>query len=263
VKLAPRTPCLVTGASSGIGRRIALDLGARGCRVAVVARTAQALDELAAEIGAAGGEGLALPADVRDEEQVAAAVAAAAERFGGLRLVVANAGLGRYALVENQPAEHVETSFGINFVGMTRVVRHALRHLRAAAPSHVVGITSSAGLIPHRLGSAYAASKAASNAYLATLRLEVFDRGVGVSWICPGVVETPFLDKADFHPDRDLPVLARLTVRHLDTARVARATLRAVAPHRAEVVRPAMMGFYARGRRTTPRLADWLNRKTG
>lgn len=263
MKIAPGTPCLVTGASSGIGRGIALDLGRRGCRVALVARSAEPLAELAGEVTAAGGEGLALPADVRDEGEVAAAVAAAAERFGGLRLVVANAGLGRYGPVEEQPAEHVETTIGINYVGMTRTVRHALPHLLAGAPSHVVGITSSAGLIPHRLGSAYCASKAASNAYLAALRLEVYDRGVGVSWICPGVVETPFLDKSGLDPGRDLPRLARWTVRHLDVEEVSRAVLGAIERDRSEVVMPPMMRFYAWVRRQTPRLADWLNRKTG
>ena len=263
MKIERGLPCLVTGASSGIGREIALALGRRGCRVALAARSADALTALAGELTAAGGEGLALPTDVRDEGQVGAAVAAAVARFGGLRLVVANAGLGRYALVEEQPAEHVETTIGINYVGMTRTVRHALPHLLAGAPSHVVGVASSAGLIPHRLASAYSASKAASIAYLATLRLEVFDRGVGVSWICPGVVETPYLEKADLDPATDLPRLARWTVRHLTAEEVARATLRAVERNRSEVVMPPMMRFYAWTRRLTPRLGDWLNRRTG
>lgn len=263
MKITPGTPALVTGASSGIGREIALALAARGCRVGLVARSADALEELAAELAEAGGEGVALPADVRDEERVAAAVDAAARRFGGLRLVIANAGLGRYAEVVEQPAEHVEVTIETNYVGMTHVVRHALPHLLAATPAHVVGVTSSAGLIPHRLASAYCASKAASNAYLAALRLEVKERGVGVSWICPGLVETPFVAKADLEPSSDLPRLARWLVRTLEPEEVARATLRAVERDRAEVVLPASMRFFAFTRRLTPRLADWLNRKVG
>ena len=263
MKLTPQTPCLVTGASSGIGREIALELARRKCRVAILARTEEALEELARELEAAGGEALVTPADVRDEEAVAAAVQKAVETFGSLKLVVANAGLGRYALVEEQPAEHVETTMRINYEGMTRTVRHALPHLLENTPAHVVGLSSAAGLIPHRLASAYCASKAAINAYLATLRLEVFDRGVGVTWMCPGAVETLFTDKADFDPDSELPLLARWFVRHLTAEEVARRTLAAVEKNEREVVMPLMMRFFAWTRRQTPRFADWLNRKTG
>jgi len=263
MRIEPGLPALVTGASSGIGRGIALELARRRCKVAILARTESALEELAAEMREAGGEALVVTADVQQEEQVAAAVARTVETFGGLRLLVANAGLGRYGLVEEQPAEHVETTISINYVGMTRTVRHALPHLLASTPSHVVGVTSSAGLIPHTLGSAYCASKAASNMYLATLRLEVLDRGVGVSWVCPGVVKTPFLDKVDMDPDKDLPRLARMTVRQLTADEVVRATLKAVEGNRREVTLPLMMRFFAWSRRATPRIAEWLIRVTG
>lgn len=263
MKIEPGTPCLVTGASSGIGRAIALALGRRRCRVALVARSAGPLEELAAEIGAAGGEGLALPADVTSEEQVAAAVAAAAGRFGGLRLLVANAGVGRYAPVAEQPAEHVETTIATNYVGLTRAIRCALPHLLAAAPAHVVGVTSSAGLIPHRYASAYCASKAASIAYLSALRIEVKGRGVGVTWLCPGVVATPFIETADLDPKRHLPRLNNLTVRTLSAEEVAAKTVRAVERDRREVVMPGMMGFWVLIRRLAPGLGDWVQRVTG
>lgn len=267
MKIQPGTPCLVTGASSGIGRSIALELAARQARVALLARTESALTELAEEIAATGSEALVVAADVRDETAVQTAVERTVETFGGLQVVVANAGLGRYGLVEEQPAEHVETTIGINYVGMTRTVRAALPHLLEAAGQgsggHVVGVTSSAGLIPHRLASAYCASKAASNAYLAALRLEVLDRGVGVSWICPGIVDTPFVGKAELDPEADLPRLARLLVRTLTPDEVARATVRAIERNRAEVVMPPMMGLFAWSRRLTPGFADWLHRKTG
>lgn len=256
-------PVLLTGASSGIGRDLALALARRGCRVGLVARSREALETLAVECGELGGEGLALPADVRDEDAMAAAVDAAVARFGGLRLVVANAGLGRYAPVESQPAEHVATTIEINYVGMTRTVRLALPHLLAATPAHVVGITSSAGLIPHREGSAYCASKAASNQYLAALRLEVADRGVGVSWICPGIVETPFLAKAELDPSRQLPRLNNLLIRRLTTDDVVHATLRAIERNRREVTLPLMMRLSALSMRLAPTFSDWLMRRTG
>jgi short-subunit dehydrogenase len=263
MKITHGLPCLVTGASSGIGRDIALELARRGCRVAVLARSEESLRALVKELAEAGGEGLALPADVTSEEAVQAAVAEAVQAFGSLRLVVANAGVGRYGLVENQPAEHVETTILTNYVGMTRVVRASLPHLLQQTPSHLVGVTSSAGLIPHRLASAYCASKSACNAYLAALRLEVFDRGVGVSWVCPGLVQTPFIAKAELDPEKDLPLLARLLVRPLSSKEVAATVLRAVERNRSEVVLPWVMRLFAFTRRLTPRLGDWVNRKTG
>jgi short-subunit dehydrogenase len=263
MKITPGLPALVTGASSGIGKEIALALARKGAKVALVARRREPLEELAAELARLGGEGLALPADVGEEEQVAAAVAQAAEAFGGLRLVVANAGVGRYAPVERQPAEHAETTIRVNYLGLTRTVRHALPHLLAATPSHVVGVTSSAALIPHANGSAYCASKAASTQYLATLRLEVYGRGVGVSWICPGLVETPFIETADLDPVHDLPKLARWTVRTLKPEEVARATVRAIEHDRSLVTLPPVMRFFAFTRRLTPRFADWLQRTVG
>jgi uncharacterized protein len=263
MEIEPRTPCLVTGASSGIGREIALALARKECRVALLARSEDALDTLADEVEAAGGEALVAPTDVTDDAAVARAVEQAVAAFGSLKLVVANAGVGRYALVEDQPAEHAEVTIETNYLGLTRTVRHTLPHLLADTPSHVVGMTSSAGIIPHRLASAYCASKAASNAYLATLRLEVADRGVGVSWICPGLVETPFVGKSGLRPEADLPLLARLLVKNLQPRDVAERTVKAVEKNQSEVVMPAMMRFFAFTRRLTPRFADWLNRKTG
>ena len=229
----------------------------------MLARTESALIELADEIRASGGEALVVPADVRDDDAIRAAIDQTIATFGRLQVVVANAGLGRYAEISEQPAEHVETTIDINYVGMTRVVRAALPHLLESTPAHIVGITSSAGLIPHRKASAYCASKAACNAYLATLRLEVVDRGVGVSWVCPGIVDTPFVAKSELNPEADLPRLARWMVKTLKAEDVARAAIRAIENNRSEVVLPLMMRLFALSRRLTPGFADWLHRKTG
>ncbi len=251
----------MTGASSGIGRQIALALGRKGCRVALLARNRESLSAVGRELEQAGGEALVLPVDVTDEPSVGEAVHRAVETFGSLRLVVANAGLGRYALVEEQAGGLAERLVEVNYLGTVHTVRHALPHLLAAAPSHVVAVASSAGLIPHRLGSAYCASKAAVIQYMATLRLEVFDRGVGVTWVCPGAVRTPFFEGSNLDPETDLPLLARLLVRTLEPEEVARATVRAVERNRREVVVPAAVWFFAWTRRLAPGLADWVNRK--
>jgi len=240
---------------------VALALGARRARVALVARNREALERVAEEIRRARGEALVAPADVTDEAAIRAAVARAAEAFGGLRLLVPNAGIGRYGPAAEQPAEQIEQVIRINVLGTIHTVRAALPFLLAGAPSHIAAVTSSAGLIPHVGGSAYCASKAAANQYLAALRLEVLDHGVGVSWICPGAVDTPFFEGANLDPDTDLPLLARLLVRKLRPEEVARAVVRAVEHNRREVVLPPVLRLFAWSRRMTPAFADWLNRK--
>lgn len=252
---------MVTGASSGIGEAIALELGRLGCRVALVARRREALERVGEAVERAGGEAVVVPADLGSDAGCREAVAAAVAGLGGLRLLVPNAGIGRYATVEEQPPDHAEDLIRINYLGMVHTVRHALPHLLEAAPSAVVAVTSSAGLIPHRLGSAYCASKAAANMYLAALRLEVVDRGVGVSWVCPGAVRTPFFQGAGMDPERDLPLLARLLVRQLEAPDVARAVVRAARSGRPETVIPLTLRLFAVFRRLAPRLGDWLNRK--
>ncbi len=251
----------MTGASSGIGRAIALELGARRARVALVSRRADALERVADEVREAGGEPLVIPADVTDEAAIRGAVERAAASFGSLRLVIPNAGIGRYGLSWEHAPSEIESLIRINLLGVIFTVRAVLPHLLDAAPAHIAAVTSSAGLIPHVRGSAYCASKAGVNQYLAAVRLEVLDRGVGVSWICPGAVDTPFFEGANLDPDTDLPLLARLFVRRLQPEGVAHAVIRAVEHNRREVVVPAMMRFFAWTRRMTPALADWINRK--
>jgi len=263
MKIVAGTPALVSGASSGIGRAVAVALAGRGARVALVARRREALGEVAEEVRAAGGEAVVVPVDLASEEGCREAVERAVEALGGLRLLVPNAGLGRYARVEEQPAEHAEVTVRINYLGTVHLVRHALPHLLAAAPSAIVAVTSSAGVIPHPMGSAYCASKAAANQYLAALRLEVADRGVAVSAVCPGPVRTPFFEEAQMDPERDLPRLARLLVPMLVPEDVARSVLRAARSGRPVTVIPAAMRFFTFSYRLAPRLSEWLMRRTG
>jgi len=261
VKVLPGNVVLVTGASSGIGREIALAFAGKGCRLALVARREKLLEEVAAGVLEAGGEALILPADVRDPGAVGSAVRETIAKLGGLQIVIPNAGFGRYAEASVQDPAEVEELFRVNVLGTINTVRATLPHLLENPPAHIAAVASSAGLIPHRLASAYCATKAAVIQYLAAVRLEVHDRGVGVSWICPGAVETPFFEGARLDPATDLPLLARLFVRTLDAREVASSTVRAVERNRREVAMPAFVRFFAWSRRLTPALADWINRK--
>jgi NAD(P)-dependent dehydrogenase (short-subunit alcohol dehydrogenase family) len=182
---------LVTGAGRGIGRAIALALGRKGVSVTAVSRTAADLDSVVDEIEAAGGRGLAFAGDVRDSSVTEGAVAAAVERFDGLQILVNNAGVGAFAHVEQTSDEDWDRVIGTNLTAVFRLTRAALPHL-ARRGGHVFMISSLAGVNPIAGMAAYCASKAGLDHFAASLMLEVRQRGIKVTTIAPGSVDTGF-----------------------------------------------------------------------
>jgi NAD(P)-dependent dehydrogenase (short-subunit alcohol dehydrogenase family) len=182
---------LVTGAGRGIGRAIALALAREGARVTAVARSASDLDTLVDELETVGGRGIAFAGDLRDASACEGAVAAAVECFGGLRILVNNAGVGLLANVADTTDEAWETVFATNLNAPFRLTRAALPHLTRHG-GHVIMISSLAGQNPIAGMAAYCASKAALDHFAASLMLEVRQKGVKVTTIAPGSVDTGF-----------------------------------------------------------------------
>jgi 3-oxoacyl-[acyl-carrier protein] reductase len=182
---------LVTGAGRGIGRSIALALAREGAHVTVVSRTAAELDTVVSEIEAAGGRGVAFAGDLRGASACAAAVAAAVDCFGGLQILVNNAGLGVFANVADTADEDWDAMFGTNLTAAFRVTRAALPHL-AVRGGHVLMVSSLAGVNPIAGLGAYCASKAALDQLAACLMLEVRQQGIKVTTVAPGSVDTGF-----------------------------------------------------------------------
>jgi NADP-dependent 3-hydroxy acid dehydrogenase YdfG len=188
------TVSLVTGASSGIGRAAARELAARGSRVALAARRADRLDELAAEIG--GGRALALEADVTRRADAEGAVKRTVDELGRLDILINNAGVMLLGPIADAPVEEWEQMLRVNVLGLLYCARAALPHLLQAAerdPRHtadLVNVSSTAGRVV-RLGSGvYNATKHAVGAFSESLRQEVTGRHVRVSLIEPGAVAT-------------------------------------------------------------------------
>ena len=188
------TVSLVTGASSGIGRAAARELAARGSRVALAARRADRLEELAAEIG--GGRALALEADVTRRADAEGAVKRTVDELGRLDILINNAGVMLLGPIADAPVEEWEQMLRVNVLGLLYCARAALPHLLQAAerdPRHtadLVNVSSTAGRIV-RLGSGvYNATKHAVGAFSESLRQEVTGRHVRVSLIEPGAVAT-------------------------------------------------------------------------
>lgn len=187
--LAGRT-ALVTGASSGIGRETALELARDGADVVVAARRAGRLgalvDEVAAETPA---EALAVPTDVTDETAVDALFEAAVGEFGGIDVVVSNAGVGRAAPVEGMSTAEYRAVMDVNVDGTFFVARAAVPHLRVSA-GVLVFVGSFAAHFPRPVQPVYAASKAWTRAFARSLAGQVGDDGVAVTVVNPTGVPT-------------------------------------------------------------------------
>ena len=183
---------IVTGAGRGIGRAIALALAREGARLTVVSRSSHELDSLVSEIGAAGGRSsVACVGDLRSRSCCDAAVAAAVSSFGGLQLLVNNAGVGQFASVEETDDQTWDDVIGTNLTAVFRLTRAAIPHL-ARGGGQIVMISSLAGQNPIAGMATYCASKAALDHFAACLMLEVRPKGIRVTTIAPGSVDTSF-----------------------------------------------------------------------
>lgn len=195
----PYTTAVVTGASGGIGRAVAVALAARGVRVGATARRADRLDQLAAEVRAAGGTIETAVADVGDRDRIVPAVRGLAEKLGPIDLLIANAGVSDESGADPQNVPGVERMLRVNFLGVVYAFEAVLPDMLNRKSGHLVAISSLAAYKGLPGSAGYCASKAAVNAYCEGLRIELRPRGVTVTAVCPGFVRTDMTaDKA--HP---------------------------------------------------------------
>jgi len=186
---------LVTGASSGIGRLLALRLARAGARLALVARRAPELEALADEIRAGGGAAWVLPCDVADRAAALATAAAAQAQLGGIDLLVNNAGYGHHRPFLDWDLDDMERMLRVNFLGSLYFTKALAPAMAARRRGWLVFIASVAGRIGVPDESAYAASKFAMVGLAEALSIELEDAGVHVLTVCPGAIRTPFFDQ--------------------------------------------------------------------
>ena len=182
---------LVTGASSGIGRSTALALAEAGASVALVARRAERLKDLVAQVEAGGGKALARPADVTSEADATGAVEDAVGHFGRLDILVNAAGMTQVGKVEDADLADWRYVFDLNFWAGLYTARAAIPALKANGGGDIVNISSTAGrrAVGATFGP-YAASKFALTAFNESLRAEVTLAGIRVAIIEPGATAT-------------------------------------------------------------------------
>jgi short-subunit dehydrogenase len=217
-RVAPFANAFVTGASSGIGRGVSLELARRGARVVLAARHRDALEAVAQEIHAAGGRADVTVLDVCDTAAAAAAVADWDRATGGLDLVLANAGTDAPISPRKMEWSSVERVMKVNAMGALAVVTSAVRPMLERGHGTIAAVTSLAALRGLPGHGAYSASKAAVSTFLEALRAELRPHGIQVVDIRPGFVDTPMTRKNRFEMPflMDVANAARVTVSGLE-----------------------------------------------
>jgi NAD(P)-dependent dehydrogenase (short-subunit alcohol dehydrogenase family) len=253
---------LVTGGSKGLGLAIARELVEEGAKVVITARNQEQLAAAAAELSTEDRTAGWLPADLTQDDQVAALIAELIKLHGRLDLLVNCAGRSDRGAVADLSADRFRELLDLNFLSAVRTTQAALPHLLPRR-GHVVFISSLAGKIASRYLGAYAASKFPLDAYSQQLRLELGPQGLHSLLVCPGPIRR---DDAGMRYDQQatgLPDEARkpgggVKLKGIDPAWLARRILRACERGEPELIVPARAKLLLAIAQLWPSLGDWI-----
>lgn len=199
--MEPRKVAVITGASQGIGRATVARLAAAGYDLVLASRRPEPLAEAGALGEAHGAAVLAVPADVAREADVAGLFTRARERFGRLDALVNSAGSGRFANVEETALEDWQAVLDANLTGTFLCCKYALKPMLERGEGQIVNVLSIAGKVAFPGSGAYCAAKWGALGFTRVLAEEVRRRGIRVTALCPGSVDTSFWDGLPWKPD--------------------------------------------------------------
>ncbi|MEX2167997.1 MAG: SDR family NAD(P)-dependent oxidoreductase [Pirellulales bacterium] len=250
---------LVTGASSGIGREIALELVRNGVDLVLVARRAQALRTLVAEVQELGRRAVPIAGDVTDAAVRRQALDAAREQLGGLDLLVNNAGVSAHGRFAEGGPEVLRQIMEVNFFAPAEMIRDAVPLLLDGQTPMVVNVSSILGRRGIPLNAEYCASKFALTGFSEALRAELAGEGIDVLVVSPGTTETELFDS--LLEEREKPAWAKS--RGVTPEYVARATVKAIRRGKHEIV-PNWQGWgLLLANRIAPRVVDRVMKRLG
>ncbi|WP_090046041.1 SDR family oxidoreductase [Lentzea fradiae] len=243
---------LITGAARGIGAEVARQLAARGARLALVGLEKAQLEEVAREVG-----GRAWEADVTDWDALDRVMGEAAEHFGGIDVVVANAGIAATGFVRSMDPKAFERVIEVNLLGVWRTVRTALPHL-IKSRGYCLVVSSLAAIVHIPGNAAYSAAKAGCEAFADSVRAEVRHLGVDVGTAYFSWISTDMVNSADEHPvfgrlRKGMPGLAGKKYPVRD---VGRAVVKAIGKRAKAVHVPGWVGAVKYFRAFTPMVVD-------
>ncbi|MCA1709992.1 MAG: SDR family NAD(P)-dependent oxidoreductase [Actinobacteria bacterium] len=196
-----RKSVLLTGAGSGIGRATAIEFARKGARLTLVGRRQEPLEETARLVSEAGGEAQVISGDVTAPEVRQRAIQAAVERFGGLDVLINNAGAVRAGRLENIDTAEIQAQIEANLTAPILLIRAALPALRDSGDAAIVNVSSRFGLVGMPFYSAYAATKAGIAHFGEALRRELYGEGVHVMTVYPGATDTAMMESNEAGPD--------------------------------------------------------------
>jgi short-subunit dehydrogenase len=239
---------LITGASKGIGRAIAIDLAARGAVVVGCARSMEPLQALAAELRGASPLSDVIQCDVAERDQVQAMVTQVLARFDRINILINNAGIGMRQPFAETDIHVIENMMRTNYLGAVYCTHEVLRSMIARGSGHIVNLSSVAGKIGSLNLAGYCASKFAMNGFSESLYHELAPLGIHVSVICPGPVRTDFNKSFADAPPKSPASLV------VSPEFVSAAVIRALEKKRFEVVLPRGLALLCLIKRLMPGL---------
>jgi len=191
---------IVTGASCGIGKSLALSFAEAGIRVAICARTKGALDDIAKTINKDGGECLPIQTDVTKKKEVQGMVKKVVDRYGRVDILVNNAGVGNFIPIEETSEEEFDRIISTNLKGAFLAIQACIPYMRERGGGQIVNISSVLGYQGCCDASAYCASKWGLRGLTEALRCELKPSGIKIGLVAPGLTETDYFDDWDIKP---------------------------------------------------------------
>lgn len=193
---------IITGASSGIGRELAKQLSAEGCKLIINARRKERLEELASELSGSAKSCVIVVGDVTDRSVRDRMLAAAQENFGGLDILINNAGIGAMGRFDEATEDRMRQIFEVNFFAVCEFIRESLPLLKAGHEPVIVNLSSVLGHRAVPLKSEYCASKFAIHGFSDAIRAELSQDGIDLLLVSPSTTDSEFFDAAIDDPTK-------------------------------------------------------------